>query len=684
MNSELIHKLNQITAQNLADENFGPEQLAEKMGMSHSTLHRKLKEFSGQTISQLIREVRLKKAKEILLNKNITVSEIAYKVGFGSASYFNKCFHEYFGAAPGEYKKQEQEKKPRFSKSKWKTQKVLLVVVAPVLILLLLFLNEKYSFLFSKTAVVKSIAIKPFSFSGNLEKEYVATPMMIEIVSKLSLIKNLRVMSSTSIQPDTKETNKQIGKRLAIDYLLEGNLHLEDDKMILTLNLINLPNETVEWTKSYHEDLTGIYNTLNAVSLAVSKQLDAVITPEEKQRIEKNPTVSLTAYDFYQRGRNEYQKYPLDNENKAALERAEKYYNTALEYDPSFALAYVGLAQIYRDKNYWEEFFKETFLDSVMILSEKALSLDNQLAEAHNLKGLYFVSKGNINEAMKQYDQAIKINPNLWEAYLNKGKIYLFDAEEIDQAIFNLSYAAKLHRGNFLPNIFYYIGLAYQWIGLFEKSSNYYQEAFKLNGDSLLLYTNSGDSERMNGSLNKAAEWYLKAYQYDSTNLYNLVMLGFVLSEEKKYCESLNYYQKLWNRLDSLEIRNLNSIHRIGYAYFQNGYTEKANYYFNLQKQYCEDQIKLNRENVKFKFVYYDLAAVYAFKGEKEKALENLRIFNERKTMPFWAVGLIKTDPLFENIRNEPEFQQIVKDVDAKYQAEHERVKKWLEEQGML
>ena len=83
-------------------------------------------------------------------------------------------------------------------------------------------------------------------------------------------------------------------------------------------------------------------------------------------------------------------------------------------------------------------------------------------------------------------------------------------------------------------------------------------------------------------------------------------------------------------------------------------------------------------------YAYYDLAGVYAFRKERDKAYENLRIFNKKPIMSFWMVSLIKTDPLFNSIRNESEFQQVVRDVEAKYQTEHERVKKWLEEQAML
>ena len=125
-------------------------------------------------------------------------------------------------------------------------------------------------------------------------------------------------------------------------------------------------------------------------------------------------------------------------------------------------------------------------------------------------------------------------------------------------------------------------------------------------------------------------------------------------------------------------------MHRIGYAYWQNGYKKEAEYYFNEQIKYCNRMIELKRSYGQKLYAYYDLAGVYAFRGEKDKAYKNLRIFNQIQRIPLWMAMLIKTDPLFNSIRNEPEFQQIAKDIEAKYQAEHERVRKWLEEQGKL
>jgi hypothetical protein len=92
----------------------------------------------------------------------------------------------------------------------------------------------------------------------------------------------------------------------------------------------------------------------------------------------------------------------------------------------------------------------------------------------------------------------------------------------------------------------------------------------------------------------------------------------------------------------------------------------------------------MGRLYAKLSWTSYDLAGVYAFRGEKDKAFENLRVFNQKQRMILTWVTHFNHDPLFDSIRNEPEFQQIVRDVEAKYQAEHERVRKWLEENDML
>lgn len=108
-----LDRLTSIVEANLGDEDFGVSELAEKSGMSRSRLYFRIKTTTQKTASQFIREFRLNKALELLRQPGLTVSEIAYRVGFGSPAYFNKCFHEKYGFPPGETKMPEPKNVPR-------------------------------------------------------------------------------------------------------------------------------------------------------------------------------------------------------------------------------------------------------------------------------------------------------------------------------------------------------------------------------------------------------------------------------------------------------------------------------------------------------------------------------------------------------------------------------------------
>lgn len=693
-----IQKLTEIIQANLSNENFGVNELAQEIGMSHLNLHRKLKSTSNQTISQFIREIRLKTAKELLLNEDLTVSEISYRVGFGSPTYFNNCFHEYFGYPPGESRNHEfqgvpNEKPENASPKKPKRTPILigliigLFVIVPITILLI---PKGY---FSKTADAKekSIAILPFkSLSSDPDRQYLADGMMDDILLHLSKIKDLRrVISRTSVEQyrKTNKTARIIGQELDVAYLLEGSLLKDGDRVRLIVQLIKTSDESHEWSNEYDRDWKEIFSVQSEVAETIASELHAAITPEEKQLIRKFPTANLTAYDFYQRGRAEHTKYWIDNYwndngKRSALVRAEGLYYKALEYDSLFARAYAGLARVYMDKHYWKSYFSENFLDSALILANIALSYDDQLAEAYTVKGDCHREIGNTEQAILEYDKAIKINPNDWMAYWGKGNLSYND--DLVKFIDNEQKAASLNHGPELPLLFRQISLAYRMAGFFEKSNYYNQEALKLDDDSLAYYYVLFDNELQSENYINAIKFLKKGYMIDSTNIDILNQLGHSYMFHGQYKESLKYYKKWLERLKEIGSFSVSDMHRIGYIYWKNGYKKEAEYYFDKQIEYCHSLIKSGRPYAQLFYTYYDLAGVYAFRGEKDKAYENLISFNQRQRMPLWMVILIKHDPLFDNMRNEPEFQLIVRDVKAKFQAEHERVRKWLEEQKML
>ena len=680
MDQAFLEKVHKAIENNLANENFGVEELALEIGISRIHLHRKLKILTRQSASHIIKEFRLKKAMEMLQNNVATSSEISYQVGFGSPSYFNTCFREHFGYPPGKVKrtKSVKTKRKHTITVRYLFASIAIFVFGALIILNILPRTNK------KENPDKAIAVLPFrSLSDDPEKQYLADGVMYEILTHLSKIGELRVLPWISVEQyrTTDKTATEICQELGVKYLLTGRFSKYGDQARLNVQLIQSGKEDHVWAGEYDREWKDILAVESEVAKIIAGELNAAISPEEKELIEKIPTTNLTAYDFYQRGREEHILYKLDNDNRVALERAEELYHDALEYDPTFAKAYSELGRVYLDKHFWETYFSDNFLDSVFILTDIALSYDDQLAEAYTVRGDYYSQKGFREQAIREYDKAIKFNPNDWLAYRGRGLMYW--GEDLVKTLADFHKAAFLIHGSELPILLRIIGSAYINAGFIEKCNNYIEDALKLDGDSARYYNNLARGEWFRGNYAKSIEIGKKAYAIDSTDRYILSLLGRNYLYLGQFEESLKYYKKYIERLEELGNLDLNDMVEIGYVYSKNGYKEEADYYLDKQLIYCNKSIELGRLHAKDLYSYYNLAAVYAFRGDKDKAYENLRIFNKRPRMSIWILK-IKIDPLFESIWAEPEFQQIVESVEEKYQAEHERIKQWLEENEML
>ena len=538
----------------------------------------------------------------------------------------------------------------------------------------------------TKEQLEKSIAVLPFrNDSSSDSTTYFINGLMEEVLNNLQKIKDFRVLSRNSVEQFRNNTTKstpEIAKKLGVNYIVEGEGQKYGNTFRLRVQLIKAAKEGHLWAESYEKEIReteDIYSTQSNIAQSIASALKATITPEEKQLINKISTNNLTAYDFYQQGREEHTKYWNNNNNRRALQKAEDLYHRSLKYDSTFAQAYSGLAKVYWDKHIWKEYFLKNFMDSVLILTKIALSLDDQLSEAYTLRGRYYSETGKPEQAIKEFDKAIKLNPNDWMAYYEKGEFYY--STDFVNNINYLQKAASINRGPELPSLLGEIGSAYLWAGFPEKNKLYSQNKLNLDGDSSSYYSSLAADEFWLANFNKSIEYAKKVKAVDSANVF---WLGIGYAWLGQYKESLKYYKKYFERLKAQGEIDFNGMHRIGYVYWQNGYKEEAEYFFNEQIKYCNKMIELKRSWGQGFYAYYDLAGVYAFRGEKDKAYKNLRIFNQIQRTNLAAPMLMKTDPLFNSIRNEKEFQQIAKDIEVKYQAEHERVRKWLEEQGML
>ncbi|MGW8315917.1 MAG: tetratricopeptide repeat protein, partial [Bacteroidales bacterium] len=208
-------------------------------------------------------------------------------------------------------------------------------------------------------------------------------------------------------------------------------------------------------------------------------------------------------------------------------------------------------------------------------------------------------------------------------------------------------------------------------------------QALELGTDSASYFNLLAAGENWNGHYQKSVDYCLMALKIDPLNTVALDRLAYNLMFLGDFERSYRYYAEMEKYRATDQEIDINDRHRIGYVLWKTGMKEEANKFFDLQEQYCKDMIQLGRWHATSGFAYYDLAGVYAFRGEKERAMENLKIFNRREVNGIWMVTLINDDPLFDGIRDDPEFRQIVRDVEAKYRKEYERVGQWLEEKGL-
>lgn len=689
MENDFIHRVNETVEANLHEEHFGPEELAAKMGMSYSSLHRRIKEIFQKNISQFIREKRLEKAKEILQNENLSVSEIAYKVGFGSPTYFNKCFHEYVGLSPGEYKKSLEIKADEVSKSKKTFHKIFFItgVLAVIFSLVYYLISGKISGQKSEFPFEKSIAVLPVKYIGPPAYQYQAEGCMEEILDKLMKLEDLRVISRTSVEKyrETSKSIKEIGKELQVSALLESTFQKTEEGLILFLKLYQTENEELIWQKKFQENPANTSVFQNEAAQLVAGELHVRLSPTEKQFLEKMNETNVEAHDFFRQGRNQFFIYQLDNTRKEALDQAAIFFEKALAIDSAHAPSYAALATVYWEKNYNTNYFEANFLDSAFYLAQRALDCNKQSEEAYFIRGKYYYEMNDNRKALADIQNALEINPNFWEAYSVLSRIYTWRQPDFIKAIQNGQKAISLNQGPGLAELYSQLGFAFASAGFKEEAKMHFKNAFDLSntGDSSSYYLAVGTIEQYFRDYIKAEKYLGQALSCDSGNVNLLRRLGGNYNLLKNYEKSLYYYKKWIQKKDSLNILDLGEAHRIGLAYNKTGQPAKANEYFALEENYCLEAIEKQRDFAQSSRAYYDLAAVYAFQGKTEKAYQLLDEFIKNKTFPLWWVNLAKDDPLFEKIANEKRFNELLVQMEKKYLAEHERVKKYMEENNL-
>lgn len=535
----------------------------------------------------------------------------------------------------------------------------------------------------------KSIAVLPFINDGLVSEEHFINGTMGTIQNNLCIIKDLRVASRTSVEQyrNAPKSIPEIAEDLNVSFILDGSGQKYGNQFRLTLHLMDNSGNQL-WSVSYDRDLHPInsfYSLQSEIAQLVAREVNAIISPDEKQRIENVPTTSITANDFYSKGLEEWNKYRYQDD-KSAIEKAEEFFRKTLVYDSTFALAYVGLGRIYFDEEtYSEKILSETFMDSVLLFVNKALSYDHQLSEAYRLRGRHTMEVSGQKElALTDFNRALELNPNDQETYVIRGYHYIDymgdfvrGIEDIEQALERSSGSERIARIRNLRGI-------YRAIGFYDISDHYSRQILSLTGDSVDYYASliwiSYCKEDIESMLKyeKIMQEFQSDYKIWGFMAMDVGYEDVVIEQSRREIEAYKAGEPM-NAVMALYA------YSPGYASWLLEEYEMARYFFDLQIELGEEIIRQKRAHAEFGHSHIDMVKVFAFTGNFEKAFEYLNDLAENKnTIPTWMIAMINLCPMIEPIQDSPEYKEIMQKMEIKYQTEHKRVRRWLEETGRM
>ena len=572
----------------------------------------------------------------------------------------------------------------------WRNWKIATYVSAVVIVGLILF-NIFTRNLSSENLILygKSIAVLPFkNDSPDQENDYFINGTMESILDNLCKIKDLRVISRTSVEQyrNTYKPIPEIAKEMQASFFLEASMRKYGNQIRMTVQLID-QTDTHLWSGQYEKTIQQVEDLFSLeieIAQLVAEEVGAIITPKEKQRIEKAPSSSLTAIDFYSKGKEELNKYLYQND-KAAIDKAKVFFQKAVGYDSTYAQAYAGLGRIYFEEQSWsEEILSESFLDSVLYYVNKALLYDHQLAEAYRLRGDYTLAvQGDHNRALSDYTNALELNPNDQETYASRGNLYIGIRGDYVKGLEDLENSLKRSSGSELALKLANLGGVYRNIGFFDISHWYSLQLLSLDGDSVEYYDRltwiayvQEDIETML-ELEKKIQEFWPDYRIGAWMALDVGNNDVFIEGAQKIID--NHNAGVNEAVIALYA------YAPGYASWLMGEDEQAEYYFNLQIKYGEEIIEQNRAHAIYGHSYIDMIKVFAFTGRQAKAFEYLdELAENQNTVNKLMIAMIKLCPMIEPIHGEPEYKEIMQKMEIKYQTEHNRVKKWLEETGRM
>jgi serine/threonine-protein kinase len=455
----------------------------------------------------------------------------------------------------------------------------------------------------ARSSEIGSIAILPFvNVNANADTEYLSDGLTDSLINSLSLAPKLKVIARSSVfSYKGKETDPQaVGRELNVQGVVTGRITQRGDNLSISVELTDARDKSHIWGEQYNRKLSDLLAVQEEISRDISQKLQLKLTGEEQKRTAKHYVENVEAYQLYLKGRY------ADQLTEEGFKKAVEHFNQAIEKDPNYALAYVGLSEAY-----WraagQSLSPREAMPKAREAAVKALHIDETLAEAHTALAIvqafydYDLAGGE-----REFKRAIELNPG--SAFVHQWYgWYLSSIKRADEALNEIKRAQELDPLSSVIN--WELGLPFY----------------------------------VTGQYDRAIEQFKKAVEMDPNGSFARTLLSWTYIQKGMYEEAL----KVVNDPESDDSYLVAST---GYAYSMMGKRAEAQKIIErLEKQAKQSYVAPNI-----------IAKVYIGLGEKEHAIEWLeKAYENREDSSTW----LNSDPSFDSLRSEPRFQDLVRRV---------------------
>jgi TolB-like protein/Tfp pilus assembly protein PilF len=264
---------------------------------------------------------------------------------------------------------------------------------------------------------IRSLAVLPLkNLSGDPAQEYLADGMTEALIGRLSTMHDLRVISRTSVMrfKNPQVSVPEIARKLGVDAIVEGSVMRQKNRIRVTAQLIHGTTDEHFWSETYDRDMQDVFAVQSELAQSIAEKVQVTVTGEERQRLTRVRSVAPEVYESYLKGRFAYDK----SNTGAALEESIGYFNHAIEMDPTFAPAYVGLAAAFDELGTVTIGAPpaETRAKAISAV-RKALELEPDLVDAHLVLASLQQEQWHWADAEAEYRRVLELNPNDADAY---------------------------------------------------------------------------------------------------------------------------------------------------------------------------------------------------------------------------------------------------------------------------